>query len=51
MAELDDRIERLWTECPTEWSPGQNEIEAKFEELGIKYNDTSKELFDYDFGG
>jgi len=51
MAELDDRIERLRTECPTEWSPGQSEIEAKFEELGIKYNDTSKELFDYDFGG
>lgn len=51
MTELDDRIETLRAECPTEWSQEESGITTKFEELGIKYNDTSKELFDYDFGG
>ena len=51
MGELDERIEKLRAECPTEWSMEQGDITTKFEELGIKYNDTSKEVFDYDFGG
>lgn len=51
MTELDDRVEALRKECPTEWGLAHSGITSKFEELGIKYNDTSKELFDYDFGG
>jgi hypothetical protein len=51
MAELDERIEKLRTECPTEWKPAQDEIRGKFSGLSNKYNDTAGVLFDYDFGG
>jgi hypothetical protein len=51
MAELDERIEKLRTECPTEWKPAQKEIRGKFSGLSNKYNDTAGVLFDYDFGG
>lgn len=51
MAELEDRIEKLRTECPTEWKPVQEEISTKLAGLSSKYNDTAGVLFDYDFGG
>lgn len=51
MSELEERIEKLRRECPTEWKPDQEEIRTKFSELGVKYNDTAGVLFDYDFGG
>lgn len=51
MAELEDRIEKLRTECPTEWKPVREEISTHFSGLSNKYNDTTRELFDYDFGG
>lgn len=51
MAELEERIEKLRSECPTEWSPDQEDIKVKFSELGSRYNDTAGVLFDYDFGG
>ena len=51
MAELDDRIHELETSCPTEWSPHREEISGKLSGLSEKYQSTSKELFDYDFGG
>jgi hypothetical protein len=51
MAELEERIDKLRTECPTQWKPDQEEIRAKFSELHLKYNDASGVLFDYDYGG
>lgn len=51
MAELEERIDKLRKECPTEWKPDQEEIRAKFSELNTKYNDTGGVLFDYDYGG
>lgn len=51
MSELEERIDKLRRECPTEWQPDQEEIRVKFAELGSKYNDAKGVLFDYDFGG
>jgi len=51
MAELEERIENLRTECPTEWKPTQQEISNKLSGLSSRYNDTAGVLFDYDFGG
>lgn len=51
MAELDERIEKLRTECPTEWKPAQDETGEKFSEMSSKYSDTAGVRFDYDFGG
>lgn len=51
MADLDERIEKLRTECPTSWSPEREEISSKFSMLNSKYNDTAGVLFDYDIGG
>jgi hypothetical protein len=51
MSELEDRIERLRTECPTEWKPAQEEIKVKLSGLSNRYNDAAGVLFDYDFGG
>lgn len=31
--EIDDRIDRLRQECPTEWSPEERDIEAKSKTL------------------
>ena len=51
MSELDERIEKLRTECPLEWKPIQEEITSKISRLSSKYNDTEGVFFDYDFGG
>lgn len=51
MAELDERIETLRTECPTEWKPVKEEISNKLTGLSSRYNDTAGLFFDYDFGG
>jgi hypothetical protein len=51
MADLDERIEKLRTECPTEWKPEREEIRAGFSNLNNRYNDTAGVLFDYDIGG
>ena len=51
MSELDERIDKLRTECPLAWKPDHEEIQAKFSELNDKYNNTAGVLFDYDFGG
>lgn len=51
MAELEERIDKLRRECPTEWQPDQEEIRTKFSELGTKYNDAAGVAFDYDIGG
>jgi hypothetical protein len=51
MAELGDRIDRLRTECPTEWKPAQQEFDVKLADPVNRYNDTTGVRFDYDFGG
>jgi len=44
MTELEDRIEQLQTQCPTEWSPQREEISAKIGRLGSRYNEFQKVL-------
>jgi hypothetical protein len=51
MTELDERIDKLRTECPIAWKPEKEEIQGKFSELTTKYNSAAGVLFDYDFGG
>lgn len=51
MSDLEERINKLRTECPLEWKPEQKEIQAKLGELSSRYNDAAGVLFDYDFGG
>jgi hypothetical protein len=51
VAELDERIEKLRTECPVAWKPERQNIETRLSELNSRYNDTADVLFDYDFGG
>ena len=51
MAELDEKLDELRTECPTEWEQDKENISSKLATLGSKYASTTNELFDYDFGG
>jgi len=51
MADLDDRIDKLRTECPTSWQPEKEDIRGRLSSLSSRYNDTAGVLFDYDFGG
>jgi len=40
VTELDDRIEALRTECPTEWSPLKKDIDGAYINLRSKYDET-----------
>lgn len=51
MADLDERIEKLRKECPTEWKPEKEDIRVRLSALSSRYNDTAGVLFDYDIGG
>lgn len=51
MSDLEERIDKLRRECPTEWRPDQEEVRVKMSELNSRYNDTAGVLFDYDIGG
>lgn len=51
MTELEERIDKLRTECPIEWKPEKERIQAKFSEINDKYKETTGVFFDYDFGG
>lgn len=51
MSELDERLDQLRTECPTEWEPAREEIKMKMADLGSKYEEASREFFDYEIGG
>ena len=51
MAELEERVEKLRTECPLVWEPEQEEIKAKLADLSSRYNGAAGIFFDYDFGG
>lgn len=51
MTELEDRIEDLRKSCPTEWQPTREELKGKISDLGDKYEEAEKALFDYGVGG
>jgi len=51
MAELEERIDKLRTECPVAWKPEQEKIKEKFSEINDKYKEATGVFFDYDFGG
>lgn len=51
MTELEDRLDRLRTACPTDWRAEEKDIRVKLGDLESRYNDAAKVLFDYDFGG
>lgn len=51
MSELEDRIEKLRTECPLVWKPEQETIQKRITDLSEKYKYATEEYFDYDFGG
>jgi len=51
MAELEERIDKLRSECPLVWKPEQDKIKEKFSEMTDKYKETTGVYFDYDFGG
>lgn len=42
LAEMEDRINALETECPSEWSPVKNEIEEGHVDMRAKYEETMK---------
>jgi predicted nuclease with TOPRIM domain len=42
--ELSDRIHRLKTECPTEWSPDEIEMNAKSSTLKLKLEEVSNSM-------
>jgi hypothetical protein len=49
MAEIDDRLTSLRTQCPISWNPEQDDVHIP--ETGYSFNDTTNVFFDYDFGG
>lgn len=51
LEELDDRVERLKRECPTEWEPEKIEIENKFHTLGEKWQEVWHNVSPADIGG
>jgi hypothetical protein len=51
MDELEERVEKLRTECPLVWKPEQETIQDRLENLSSRYNGAAGIFFDYDFGG
>lgn len=51
LTELEDRVDSLRTDCPTEWSALRDDINSKLADLTSNYNDTAHTYFDYEFGG
>lgn len=51
MAELEERIDKLRSECPLVWKPEQEDIKKRLSDLSEKYQFATEECFDYDFGG
>lgn len=49
--ELDDRIDRLKRECPTEWQPAKIELESKVSKLKTKWEKVWQNISPADFGG
>jgi len=51
MEELDDRIHRLNTRCPTEYEPDKIELEGKFSGMIPNSRDLWQSVSPADFGG
>ncbi len=49
--ELENRIDRLRRECPTDWKADQIEMESKFGHLKGKMNDIYSNISPGDIGG
>ena len=49
--ELDDRIERLKRECPTEWEPDRIELESKVQHIKTTWEDVWQNVSPGDIGG
>jgi predicted nuclease with TOPRIM domain len=49
--EFTDRIDRLNTECPTQWEPDKIEIEGKVAQFETKWEDVWKNVSPADVGG
>ncbi|RJQ59813.1 MAG: hypothetical protein C4530_08615 [Desulfobacteraceae bacterium] len=44
LAELEDRLEKLQTECPSEWGPQRGEIENAHVNMRSMYEETMAEI-------
>lgn len=51
VVELDDRIDQLRTECPTDWKRFRGEIEEAYSNIGIRYEDALQVIGAGNFGG
>jgi hypothetical protein len=40
VSEMEDRIDQLRNECPTEWSPAKNEMDEAHVNMRSKYEET-----------
>lgn len=45
MTELDDRIDQLRSECPTDWNEQRREIQTRIDELQSKWKKTEQTFF------
>lgn len=44
LTEFEDRIDKLRTECPSEWSPQKKNIESAHVDMRSKYEETMKSI-------
>ena len=52
MTQLEDRLDKLHTSCPTDWKPAaETEFKGKLGALEEQYKKIAQENFDYEFGG
>ncbi len=51
VTDLDDRIAKLKTECPTEWSPIKDDVEGNIDTLRGKYDQVMEVMSMGYFGG
>lgn len=51
LEELDDRVDRLKRECPTEWAPDKIDIEGKLHIMKTKWEEVWKTVSPGDVGG
>lgn len=45
ITELDDRIDQLRSECPTDWQEQRQELQARIDELKSKWEKTQEAVF------
>lgn len=51
LEELDDRVERLRRECPTQWKPDKLDLDTKFHQIKTKWEDVWGNISPGDAGG